>query len=230
MSNKLCYSKANTPYSNSLTMKRQVANDEQDDSFAIKTNIPKNITDLLDPKVLQKQVLQMVVDASFNNVDISGYLNVLGKSILDKVDTKLANSTILNTGFINVDNELIIGETSTFSVQNQIDVINTQITSINSNIVNIDSSIIHIKNNYVEKIIFNDLSSRFYILENSFQLLDLSAIRDFVFYDLSNRFYILESSFNVLDLSNFKYQTFNDLSRNFYDLSSSHDTLKSITG
>lgn len=229
MSNKLCYSKANTPYSNSLTMKRQVANDEQDDSFAIKTNIPKNITDLLDPKVLQKQVLQMVVDASFNNVDISGYLNVLGKSILDKVDTKLANSTILNTGFINVDNELIIGETSTFSVQNQIDVINTQITSINSNIVNIDSSIIHIKNNYVEKIIFNDLSSRFYILENSFQLLDLSAIRDFVFYDLSNRFYILESSFNVLDLSNFKYQTFNDLSRNFYDLSSSHDTLKSIT-
>ena len=229
MSNKLSDTKAETPSSKSLIMMEQITNDEQDDSFAIGTNIPKNITDLLDPKVLQKQVLQMVVDASFDNVDVSGYLNVLGKSILDNVDTKLANSTILNTGFISVDNELIIGETSTFSVQNQIDVINTQITTINSNIVNIDSSIIHIKNNYVEKILFNDLSSRFYILENSFQLLDLSAIRDFVFNDLSNRFYILESSFNVLDLSNFKHQLFYDLSKNFYDLSSSHDTLKSIT-
>lgn len=229
MSQKLLHTKANTPSSKSHIMMEQITNDEQDDSSAFGTNIPKNITDLLDPKVLQKQVLQMVVDASFNNLDISGYLNVLGKSILDNVDTKLANSTILNTGFISVDNELIIGETSTFSVQNQIDVINTQITTINSNIINIDSSIIHIKNNYVEKIIFNDLSSRFYILENSFQLLDLSAIRDFVFNDLSNRFYILESSFNTLDLSNFKHEIFYDLSRNFYDLSSSHDTLKSIT-
>ena len=190
MSNKLSDTKAETPSSKSLIMMEQITNDEQDDSFAIGTNIPKNITDLLDPKVLQKQVLQMVVDASFDNVDVSGYLNVLEKSILDNVDTKLANSTILNTGFISVDNELIIGETSTFSVQNQIDVINTQITTINSNIVNIDSSIIHIKNNYVEKILFNDLSSRFYMLENSFQLLDLSTIRDFVFNDLSNRFYI----------------------------------------
>lgn len=229
MSNKLSDTKAETPSSKSLIMMEQIANDEQDDSFAIGTNIPKNITDLLDPKVLQKQVLQMVVDASFNNVDVSGYLNVIGKSILDKVDTKLADATILNTGFISVDNELIIGETSTFSVQNQIDVINTQITTINTNIGNIDSSIIHIKNNYVEKIIFNDLSSRFYILENSFQLLDLSAIRDFIFNDLSNRFYILESSFNVLDLSNFKHEIFYELSKNFYDLSSSHDTLKSIT-
>ena len=221
--------RADRPSDKSSSMERQITNDEPDDSFAIGTNIPKNITDLLDPKVLQKQVLQMVVDASFDNVDVSGYLNVLGKSILDNVDTKLANSTILNTGFISVDNELIIGETSTFSVQNQIDVINTQITTINSNIDNIDSSIVHIKNNYVEKIIFNDLSSRFYILENSFQLLDLSAIRDFVFNDLSNRFYILESSFNALDLSNFKHQIFYDLSKNFYDLSSSHHTLKSIT-
>lgn len=229
MSNKLSDTKAETPSSKSLIMMEQIANDEQDDSFAIGTNIPKNITDLLDPKVLQKQVLQMVVDASFNNVDVSGYLNVIGKSILDKVDTKLADATILNTGFISVDNELIIGETSTFSVQNQIDVINTQITTINTNIGNIDSSIIHIKNNYVEKIIFNDLSSRFYILENSFQLLDLSAIRDFIFNDLSNRFYILESSFNVLDLSNFKHEIFYELSKNFYDLSSSHDTLNSIT-
>jgi hypothetical protein len=229
MSNKLSDTKAETPSSKSLIMMEQIANDEQDDSFAIGTNIPKNITDLLDPKVLQKQVLQMVVDASFYNVDVSGYLNVLGQSILNNAEIIQTNSTILNSGFISVDNELIIGETSVVSVQNQIDVINTQITNINTNIGNIDSSIIHIKNNYVEKIIFNDLSSRFYILENSFQLLDLSAIRDFVFNDLSNRFYILESSFNVLDLSNFKHEIFYDLSRNFYDLSSSHDTLKSIT-
>ena len=229
MSKKLSDTKADKASDKSILIMKQVANDEQDDSFAIGTNIPKNITDLLDPKVLQKQVLQMIVDASFNNVDISGYLNVLGKSILNNVDIQLANSTILNTGFISVDNELIIGETSTFSVQSQINVINTQIDSITRNIVNTDSSIVHIKNNYVEKIIFNDLSSHFYILENSFQLLDLSAIRDFVFNDLSNRFYILESSFNALDLSNFKHEIFYELSRNFYDLSSSHNNLQSIT-
>ena len=106
MSTNLCGTRADTHSDKSVNMWKQITNDEQDDSFAIGTNIPKNITDLLDPKVLQKQVLQMVVDASFDNVDVSGYLNVLGKSILDNVDTKLANSTILNTGFISVDNEL----------------------------------------------------------------------------------------------------------------------------
>ena len=221
MSNKLSDTKADTPSSKSLIMMEQVANDEQDDSFAIGTNIPKNITDLLDPKVLQKQVLQMVVDASFDNVDVSGYLNVLGKSILDNVDTRLANSTILNTGFISVDNELIIGETSTFSVQNQIDVIKRDISTINTNIVNIDTSIVHIKNNYVEKNIFNELSGDFYNLEISFNSLSLTTVRNTIFDELSRNFYKLDNSFNVLDLSNFKHQLFYDLSKNFYDLNHS---------
>ena len=110
------------------------------------TNIINNSNANLDITSIILQVLGQYNPASLGNTDVSGTITISGDAIVNNVD-----SQTINTGVISVGDELIIGESSTFSLITKINDFETTITTFNSRIENMEGNI------YV-----NDISQTFF--------------------------------------------------------------------
>lgn len=109
-------------------------------------NAINNSNASLDISSIILQVLGQFNPANLGNTDISGTITISGDAIVNNVD-----SQTINTGVLSVGDELIIGESSTFSLITKIEDFETTITSFNNRIENMEGNI------YV-----NDISQTFF--------------------------------------------------------------------
>ena len=100
------------------------------------TNIINNSNANLDINSIILQVLGQFNSASLGNTDISGNMTISGDAIVNNVD-----SQTINTGVISVGDELIIGESSSFSLITKIEEFETTITTFNNRIENMEGNI-----------------------------------------------------------------------------------------
>ena len=87
-------------------------------------NAINNSNASLDISSIILQVLGQFNPANLGNTDISGTMTISGDAIVNNVD-----SQTINTGVLSVGDELIIGESSTFSLITKIEDFETTITS-----------------------------------------------------------------------------------------------------
>lgn len=109
-------------------------------------NAINNSNASLDISSIILQVLGQFNPASLGNTDVSGTITISGDAIVNNVD-----SQTINTGVLSVGDELIIGESSSFSLITKINDFETTITTFNSRIENMEGNI------YV-----NDISQTFF--------------------------------------------------------------------
>lgn len=98
-------------------------------------NAINNSNASLDISSIILQVLGQFNSASLGNTDVSGTITISGDAIVENVD-----SQTINTGVLSVGDELIIGESSTFSLITKINDFETTITTFNSRIENMEGN------------------------------------------------------------------------------------------
>jgi hypothetical protein len=148
------------------------------------------------------EILNSNNDASFSNLDVSGFLNlnnqeVATKNYIDNSFTELLLFNDLSYNFNILDSQVQTICGSNFALK--INEISNNVLILDSHVISISGRIENIKN------IVNNLDVS-YVTDSAFELSfnDLSNIytTNVLFDDLSSNFTILENSFNTLDLSN----------------------------
>ena len=178
------------------------------------------------------QILKSNNDASFNNVDISGVLRINEQLVASKqyIDTSFTQISLFNDLSSNfsildaqvqticganfalkineISGDVLLIESDVLSISGRIDNIKTIVNNLDVSYLTdsaFELSYNDLSNNYATNSLFNELSSNFSILENSFVSLDLSNILNIIDSSLTNLQTNIENINNINNNISNKY-------------------------
>jgi len=190
----------------------------------------ENNIDLIDK--LDSNILLLNNDASFNNVDISGVLRINEQLVASKqyIDTSFTQISLFNDLSSNfsildaqvqticganfalkineISGDVLLIESDVLSISGRIDNIKTIVNNLDVSYLTdsaFELSYNDLSNNYATNSLFNELSSNFSILENSFVSLDLSNILNIIDSSLTNLQTNIENINNINNNISNKY-------------------------